>query len=642
MFKFLLVAAVAVCTTACSLDELNDNGQSSGNKNEEVGYLSLGEVLVNDDAETANLNSQSSHSATRAKSEATGEYWIEVIRKDSDGTPKWKGTYADAKANPIPLEPATYIVYAYQDEEKVPEANVAEDAPYYVGKSEEVKIETKKASSTTVTCKLANIKTTVELSADLKKVFALDLEDNPLQTVVSVGTNDENKNSYTYPYTSTHENGPNVYFLDVAGPNSQVGNTMTIVLSGRYFTGDPDDVASSADASLWKDVTMTKTLTNVRAAEWRKISIDIDHNTTGTVKFVFKVSNVVYDDEVNVDVQTLYASLNVEDTITDDDIENPLAPSVTIQGNAGGNLNYAINGTMYDDLDKTWSSKLDVTITPTEGSTISEVYAVVASDNDKVVPALIAAGFADARVNIFPTNAAATYCAVADDGSRVKLNDAAMTALYKYAGTHTISVYTVDSQKRKKHTDIVVTVSNSGGPVTTDPSIVWVGYDIDEWQVLNSSNLNTFTAQIEVNSSSNFASFKVDIKGAALVDLLPTVGFPATGMELTNPTSAQMETNLRTFGFLPIEEGKTAADDDIYRLWLPTSDDGFSGTRKENVTSPLLEMKSISLEINSTLLQLLHSTIVSSTIEDKTCQFILTVKNADGSSTTKSIMIKCE
>lgn len=538
MFKFLLVAAVAVCTTACSLDELNDNGQSSGNKNEEVGYLSLGEVLVNDDAETANLNSQSSHSATRAKSEATGEYWIEVIRKDSDGTPKWKGIYADAKANPIPLEPATYIVYAYQDEEKVPEANVAEDAPYYVGKSEEVKIETKKASSTTVTCKLANIKTTVELSADLKKVFALDLEDNPLQTVVSVGTNDENKNSYTYPYTSTHESGPNVYFLDVAGPNSQVGNTMTIVLSGRYFTGDPDDVASSADASLWKDVTMTKTLTNVRAAEWRKISIDIDHNTTGTVKFVFKVSNVVYDDEVDVDVQTLYASLNVEDTITDDDIENPLAPSVTIQGNAGGNLNYAINGTMYDDLDKTWSSKLDVTITPTEGSTISEVYAVVASDNDKVVPALIAAGFADARVNIFPENAATTYCTVADDGSRVKLNDAAMTALYKYAGTHTISVYTVDSQKRKKHTDIVVTVSNSGGPVTAAPTIVWMkdGVDvIDQVHTLTATNAATYGCVVTAESAVGFTVFNVKIISEALTpEELDGVGL-SQNINLINP-----------------------------------------------------------------------------------------------------------
>ena len=627
MFKFLFVAAVAVCTTACSLDELNDNGQSSGNKNEEVGYLSLGEVLVNDDAETANLNSQSSHSATRAKSEATGEYWIEVIRKDSDGTPKWKGTYADAKANPIPLEPATYIVYAYQDEEKVPEANVAEDAPYYVGKSEEVKIETKEASSTTVTCKLANIKTTVELSADLKKVFALDLEDNPLQTVVSVGTNDENKNSYTYPYTSTHENGPNVYFLDVAGPNSQVGNTMTIVLSGRYFTGDPDDVASSADASLWKDVTMTKILTNVRAAEWRKISIDIDHNTTGTVKFVFKVSNVVYDDEVDVDVQTLYASLNVEDTITDDDIENPLAPSVTIQGNAGGNLNYAINGTMYDDLDKTWSSKLDVTITPTEGSTISEVYAVVASDNDKVVPALIAAGFADARVDIFPTNAAATYCAVADDGSRVKLNDAAMTALYKYAGTHTISVYTVDSQKRKKHTDIVVKVADDAGPVV-GPTIVWNVNGISTNSVTLKDDVNEIVNAL-IESSTGLTGLSVKIISETLNET-ELAGFAlAPEMNLMEPATAIMETRLRAFGFLPIvgidsatatedELAAAAALDDKYRIFNPET-----GEKKEGAVSPLMNQTALTFDITKfmPLLEMLGSGAHT---------FVLTATDASG------------
>ena len=116
---------------------------------------------------------------------------------------------------------------------------------------------------------------------------------------------------------------------------------------------------------------MAKTITNVRAAQWRKISIDIDHNTTGTVKFIFEVSNVVYDDEINVDVETLYATLNVEEVIPDDDVENPLAPSVTIAGNAAGDLTYAINSSKYNEAAGAWTAFLQANITPAEGATIA-------------------------------------------------------------------------------------------------------------------------------------------------------------------------------------------------------------------------------------------------------------------------------
>lgn len=610
MFKFLLVAAVAVCTTACALDELE--GQSSGNKNSEVGYIKLGEVLLNGDTENANLNSQGSRAATRV-SEAGNGYYVEIV--DPQGNVDWKGAYSAAKGQQIGLEPDTYIVYAYQDDTKGANiAGAAEDAPYYQGKSDAVVVKTKETTSATVTCKLANVKATVELSADLKAVFKLNDSANPLQTVVSLGTNDDNQSSFTYPYTSTHS-GPNVYFKDVAGPDSQIGNTMSFELSGVYYTGDPDDIGTANEnSSLWKEVKMAKTITNVRAAQWRKISIDIDHNTTGTVKFIFEVSNVVYDDEINVDVETLYATLNVEEVIPDDDVENPLAPSVTIAGNAAGDLTYAINSSKYNEAAGAWTAFLQANITPAEGATIAEVYAVVASDNDKVVSSLAAAGFADARVNLFPTNAASTYCNVATDGSYVVLNNAGMSALYNYSGTHTISVYTVDSEKRKKHTDVVVTVTNEGGSSTAGPSIVWKVNGVSTNNVVLKTDVNEVVNAL-IESSTGLTGLKVQIISETLNESELSGFGLAPNMDLMEPATAIMETRLRAFGFLPIEgidpntasESEVtaaAAEDDNYRIFDPAT-----GERKAGAVSPLMNKTSLTFEITKfmPLLEMLGS-----------------------------------
>lgn len=599
LFKFLLLAAVAVCTTACSLDKLDSGFE--GEQTGEMGYLQLGEVLLNGDTETANLNSQSSRSTTRA-TEATSSYFVEIV--DSEGNVDYSGSYSEAKNQKISLEPGTYVVYAYQDESKGGNiADVAEDAPYYQGKSEAVVVKSKQTTSATVTCKMANIRTTVELSADLKAVFDVDAAASPLQTLVSLGTNEENQISYTFAYTSTHE-APMMYYKDVAGPNSQVGNTMTFTLSGVYYTGDPDDIGTSTeDGSLWKEVKMVKTITNVRAAQWRKISIDIDHNVTGTVKFIFTVSNVVYDDEINVDVETLYASLNVEEVIPDDDVENPLAPNVTIHGQEG--LNYAINGSMYNSNAGSWMAFLQADVVATEGSTVEEIYAVVASTNTSLVPAMAAAGYADARVDLFPENGASTYCNVASDGTSVTLKNDGMSALYKYEGTHTISVYTVDSEKRKKHTDIVVEVTNEGGSSGAGPQIVWMGDN----GPTNSITIVTGTekAEADVISATGLTGLSVVINSNALTaDILGELGL-TTSMDLFNPTSAKMETQLRKLGFLPIEnyhEGMSDAEkqalavaDDNYRKFKPTDSNGEVGEEKAGFVSPLQGVKSVNFKV---------------------------------------------
>ncbi len=589
--KSLFLVAIAAAVTACGMDKLSTPEHETDS---EKGYLQIGSLLVNGDTENTIISPEKNIS--RATSEADGSFYIEVIHKMT-GAAAWSGNYTELKGQTIGLEPGTYVVYAYQSQAKTPATGVAANAPYYAGQSEDIEVVTKQTTSTTVTCRLANILTTVELSADLKAVFKPyeATSEKRLKTNVKVGSASVT-NEYDFEANSTHE-APLVYFADVVGPNNASGNTMTIALSGDYYTGDPIDVIEGrADESKWKEVRMVKTVTNVRAAQWRKISIDIDHNTTGDVKFEFVIESYAFDEEIVVDVVTLYESLNIEESIPDDEEENPAAPDVTINGQEG--LNFAINESIYDADAEMWTSTLKLNIMPKDGSSVASIYTVFTSTNASLLSAMAEKGFAEGRIDLFPTNAATDYATTAADGTTITLKAAGMDALYKYSGTHTASVYTIDSQNRMKHTDVIITVS--AGSTGNGPTVVWMknGVDvIDQWHSLTS--FENYDAAIDITSETGVTGMYVDINAEKLTpEELANFGL-AQHMNLLEPESAQMESGLRSLGFLPTESGDRADAfaDDNYRIYYPDADDGTPGTRKEGKVSPLYMQKALTFKI---------------------------------------------
>lgn len=589
--KSLFLVAIAAAVTACGMDKLSTPEHETDS---EKGYLQIGSLLVNGDTENTIISPEKNIS--RATSEADGSFYIEVIHKTT-GAAAWSGNYTELKGQTIGLEPGTYVVYAYQSQAKTPATGVAANAPYYAGQSEDIEVVTKQTASTTVTCRLANILTTVELSADLKAVFKPyeATSEKRLKTNVKVGSASVT-NEYDFEASSTHE-APLVYFADVVGPNNASGNTMTIALSGDYYTGDPIDVIEGrADESKWKEVRMVKTVTNVRAAQWRKISIDIDHNTTGDVKFEFVIESYAFDEEIVVDVVTLYESLNIEESIPDDEEENPAAPDVTINGQEG--LNFAINESIYDADAEMWTSTLKLNIMPKDGSSVASIYTVFTSTNASLLSAMAEKGFVEGRIDLFPSNAASDYATTAADGTTVTLKAAGMDALYKYSGTHTASVYTIDSQNRMKHTDVIITVS--AGSTGNGPTVVWMknGVDvIDQWHSLTS--FENYDAAIDITSETGVTGMYVDINAEKLTpEELANFGL-AQHMNLLEPESAQMESGLRSLGFLPTESGDRADAfaDDNYRIYYPDADDGTPGTRKEGKVSPLYMQKALTFKI---------------------------------------------
>ncbi|MBP3474182.1 MAG: DUF4493 domain-containing protein [Alistipes sp.] len=441
------------------------------------------------------------------------------------------------KLKGIVLPPGEYTVWAYKDATKgakIPNVLAEDGSPdtnqttpaYYMGFNTVTVVSAEdlegNATSTPVeiTCKLAQTLVTVEMSADMLEWFdetnslgvkakAEDTEEAPgLQTTVTIEPEDPEENetySYVFPYSSNHgvetttgtgesvvttiSGGPFVYFKDHAGANDGSGNTMVFKMEGVYLNVSIDnlqaaitDLATNGNSSsYYKNLTyvsMEREIKGVRAAQWRRISIDIDHNTEGDVQFEVTIDSYVFDETIDVDVQTLFFTPSDpneeyrEEEVPDID---PSAPSV--QFNIPVDAKAAIiaqDG--YDTQMGKWNANLQMTVTPSNNTTIKEVYAVISSDNSKLMKALEDAGYTEGRVTFYSgvstladTDAEVSYFVVENPATTapnivVKLSDHGMAALQNsYRGTHNIKVWTKDSKDRMKYTDLVIESGKTTG-----------------------------------------------------------------------------------------------------------------------------------------------------------------------------------
>ncbi|MBR2170053.1 MAG: DUF4493 domain-containing protein [Alistipes sp.] len=583
--KLLLLAVVATIATACSLDDLSTTTDNPAEPNtgdtKTVGYLKLGGVVYNVDSEDLIVGSDTIESSTRgdesvspSTSDAGDDYYIEIYGgpRHTSQSPfmAWKGTYAQAKAatGGIALEPGTYTVYAYQTEAKKPADDVSA-TPYYAGKTEGVEITSKQTTAAEVVCRMANIKTTVELSADLKEVFKTYDEGDAdyakrLMTNVTLSSGDITPIYHTFERETTHDQP--IYFRDLSEAND-AGNTMTIALTGMYYTGDRVDVINgSPDNTKWKEVKMVKTITGVKAAQWRKISIGIDYNTSGNAEITVTVQSYTYDQEITVDVATLYSTLTAitqEEEIPDDDVNDPLAPQISLDGQT--TMTFGINSSIYDSDAGGWKKYLKAKVTPQGESKVEQLYVVLrSSTNSDLLNKMKAKDFTDGRIDLFPAltpDGASTYLNVAADGTTVTLKPGGMDALNKYEGTHTFRLYTKSDDGHLGFGDITIVVNpNGAGGSGNGPTVVWMkdGVDvIDEWHTLTSENAASYVIDVDVDAEAGFKELYVDIISDVLTEEELNNANLSSHLDLINP--GEKAPILQGFGFLP--DGVTSLKD---------------------------------------------------------------------------------
>lgn len=280
---FLTLTFGALLLTGCVNEEPPYKKTGSGTSatgttgylNGEVGLRVIADSQTDmqpDDTEDETQKLPSNASATTRTTDATDDYRVKIVRADGTDTP-FEGSYAELKASleatPMELPTGSYnLVVCSHREEEIPAAEW--ESPVY-GTTYPFSIT--KGSTTTINeivCTLQNIKVTLLCSADLAAQLTAGTK-----ATISLG-------AASMEFGKERWDGRQAaFFLPADGENN-----LDFLLTGSFTDGG--------------EVKFSKTITGVKAGQWRKIELVIVYASQGEIKFDIKVNNFVLDDTVTI------------------------------------------------------------------------------------------------------------------------------------------------------------------------------------------------------------------------------------------------------------------------------------------------------------------------------------------------------
>ena len=499
--KMMGVALTALLTLgACDKDKVDYNDPNDSAK-DNVGYLLVGGMEASILEDTENISSPAS---TRAEVADINTFDVVITNVAGEQMASFK--YGERPAEPIALEAGVYKIAMSSAKME----GAAWETPVYAGEKEVVITRKQTTEVSDLVCKLANIKVTVAYSADL----AEQLDQQYTKMTVEL----ENS-GLEYAFSETRAG----YFAPVA-----VDNTLKLTFNCRY-KGET------------KDITMTNEIKGVKAAQWRKINVVVQHAADGTATIGIVCDTWTYDEEVTFDTS---ASL-MEEAIPDDTD----APVIVWEGHDLAET-FELTDDMFD-AEGIFTSSINIDVTAK--AAIKSLVVKVSSDN---------ADFTAAYSEIMPLEedlCAPTvsntilkmmgYPTDAKDATTTRLKFALQAELLKsYEGTHSYEITATDVNGA--HTTATLTVQYGQNVA---PRIVWVGYDIDKQQTYVAG----MTCDLTITAPLTIADMRVKIISATLTpEELAGVGL-AGEFSLVNDT--QYFDSLKNLGF-PVGdevEGKT-------------------------------------------------------------------------------------
>lgn len=555
-YKIMMpVLAAVLLATGCEKEKIDFGG--SGKPDAETGYLVLSGMNVNVNAESETIGTRANET-TEKKTVAASDDYVVTISSETTGEEVWHKPYGEIRniSEPIALQPGQYIIRA-----KSPDfdnmALAGWECPAYAG---EVKVTIMKGATTqapTVICKLANIKISIFFSDLLKSKFR-ETPEHPLQATVKLG-----ENSLVFGRNETRSG----YFKAL-----QSINKLEVTLTGEYNT------ANDGEDPVYKVVSMTQTVDNVRAGQWRKATFAIQVSDEGNMTFSIQVDTWVDDEPISVDAMSLYAC--IEESIPDDqEVSDPDAPKVTLD-NYDITKPFILDGNDFDEWGNC-TNLIRIALTPAENAEVDRVTVKFSSDNENLLAALAAAGYDD-RIDITTdvTVKEIQYTKVGTSGraKTIVTSHEAMKWLFGFAGTHTLRIAATDSQHRTSYTDLTITVLRGG---TEGPTITWRGQSDDYFDTVHSID-DIKELIIDVTSDTGITGFEVEIISKELnSDALADVGLKDK-FDLINP--GEIKGNLETLG-LPVGDevnNKRAVVFDISKFMTMLK--AFAGTHEFKLT----------------------------------------------------------
>lgn len=473
---------------SCSKDKVDYVDHEDDLKNN-IGYLCLNNMEATILEDTENIES-----TTRAEGIDINNFDVVITNQAGEQVAAFK--YGERPAEAIALYGGVYKVSMSSEAMQ----GAAWETPVYAGQKEIIITRKQTTEVKDLVCKLANIKVTVAYSADLAD--QLDAE----HTKMTVELEDS---ALEYAFSETRGG----YFAPVAATN-----TLKLTFNCRY-------------AGETKDITMTNEIKNVKAAQWRKINVVVQHAADGTATIGIVCDTWTYDDEVTFDTSVAL----FEEAIPDDSD----APVISWEGHDLAEA-FELTDDMFD-AEGNFNSSINIDVTAK--AALKSLVVKVASDNADFVKAY--SEIMALEEDLCAPTASATilkmmgYPTDAKDATTTRLKFALQAELLKsYEGTHTYEITATDVNGA--NTTAVLTVKYGQNVA---PQIVWVGYDIDKRQTIEDGD----TCMIRISAPLAIKDFEIEIVSNTLTpEELQAVGLAAK-FSLVNST--EMFESLSGLGF---------------------------------------------------------------------------------------------
>lgn len=480
------LAILALLAAGCVDEEPAYNKQPGGETpSSEIGYLALAEMdlRVVYDTETETENDDTGNETQRPQSRAgeepdTDGFIVEIL--DAAHAPVLRTTYGELKKRTEPLElPTGAYTLEVRSRESIPDLG---EEPVYGKTISFAIVKNELTQLGKVTCTLANIKVSVMCSADL----AARLDTEATRANVSLGTA-----SHAF---AIGDSTP-VYFRAV-----EASNRLAFRLEGRFADGS--------------DVRFSKTIDDVRAGQWRKISLVITYADQGGVKFDIKVENFVQDEEIVIgDTSDPWEYLFTEEPEID-----PSAPSLAWTGH---DLAQPVE-LVPSMFDRTDAFLIDLAAP----NGLRSLTVAVSSDNAAFMQSMgglqLPATFD--LCTLAPGDAAYRWLAevfempVGDAlaGATAQRFDLLkpMKLLRDFEGTHTFAATMTDAAGLTAEAHLTLVVKAQPG--TAAPSIDWAGHDLAEIHTLEQD----MSITVDIAAEAGIRSLLVTIDSEALKPLL--------------------------------------------------------------------------------------------------------------------------
>lgn len=538
-FSIILTAAITAILFAagCVNEEpayKNEPGTTPAPE-DGTGYLSMAgmtiRVIYDDQTDTQpdDTSSETVKPQTRAEEAQpdVDEFIVEIF--DAEGTSVYKDTYANlqtetaATDGKMELPTGSYKLEVRSEE---PSSKLADwDHPVYfaardfaIEKNEDTVLEE-------IVCTLSNIKVTLTCSKDLADQF----------TAETISTISLGETSMVFVKGETRA----AYFTSLAELN-----TLKFNLTGAF--------ADTPETPLQ----FNKEIPNVKAGQWRKITLVITYADKGGIKFDIDVKNFIMDEEIRID-----GTANVWEPVFEEG-PDPLAPAIEWPGHDLTEP-FRITSSMFD-ADGKCTEPFALNLTAPNG--IESLVLTFSSTNSAFMDALTEIQIPHS-LDLCATTQGPAYAILSGFGLPLgdKLRGATskqfdiagqIPMLYAdpgFEGTHTFACTLTDAKGLSTSAELRLVVSKSSADA---PSIKWVGYEIDEQQPLT----HDMKIDIDIQVPAGIKKFEVTIISEILDPLLEEMKIPAQ-FDLCN-LGSETEPLIKELGFPTNEEvrNKTSFD----------------------------------------------------------------------------------